>query len=500
MSGEISPEDDSNVLSRMSYWWLTPLLQLGARTVLRPSLIYRLPEEHQPDYEAVRRDVQSGAALHMALVRVFAREWLLGGSWRLLQISAQAAIPFILRRFVMWVTLAQAGEAVVEDGLLLAFLLGLFPILDMVLGERSIWLNQWTSARVRACLVLLVGQKVIHKRTHASSSSSSSSTKTARGNENEQMKKKKSDENEELKREGIESPIDVATLIASDVDRIQESAESLHFLWRTPLVLLVVLFTIATMLGIFPALAALLTLLAVVSMSAFVNTTFSALRKSVSRETDKRVGLTTELIKELENIKSVALESFFVDQIISARDQEEALLSRYRMLFAVAKSLSLVLSPLVLLSSLVTFVLLEGQVNLSPEIVFATLVAVKNLQLPFQNAVDVGVSLIESRVSLGRVRRLLVAPEATRFSLPDNSRLLVSLSAASFSLGSSAPQSSLTDRFPPGDSVVLSLIGADDDLFDDSDVVLLHQISLSLQPGDFLWVCGRVGAGKVCLV
>src|SRR3989338_10354326 len=131
MSGDTSPEDESNVFSRITYGWLTPLLRLGALQVLRPALIYRLPKVHLPDYEAVRRDVQSGVALHIALARLFYCEWLIGGSWRLLQITVQATTPFILRAFVRWISKAQAEEGTtLGDGLLLAFLLGFFPILE----------------------------------------------------------------------------------------------------------------------------------------------------------------------------------------------------------------------------------------------------------------------------------------------------------------------------------------------------------------------------------
>jgi hypothetical protein len=69
------------------------------------------------------------------------------------------------------------------------------------------------------------------------------------------------------------------------------------------------------------------------------------------------VHATTDLIRNLESIKSLALEQFYTNSILSARAEEVALLKRYRMLFAVLKAMTMILSPLVLLTSLAIYVM-----------------------------------------------------------------------------------------------------------------------------------------------
>lgn len=80
------------------------------------------------------------------------------------------------------------------------------------------------------------------------------------------------------------------------------------------------------------------------------------------------------------------------------------LLQRYRMLFAVFRSLGLLLSPIVLLVSLTIYTVLHdnsassesgSQGALTPGLVFGCLAAVNAIQMPFQNTVEIIANLVE---------------------------------------------------------------------------------------------------------
>ncbi len=280
---------------------------------------------------------------------MFWREWVLGGLWRVLQIGCQGSMPFVLRAFVVWLGVyygsadESAAAAPIGYGVGLAFALGTLPMLEMVFAERSMWLNIWTSFRIRTLLVLLVTRKLLRKRS-------------------------------------ADSPVDVANLVTTDADRVKESAESLHFLWRTPVLVIICMSVLVSMLGWLPALGSLGTIVVLVGLTVVLKQRFAKLKKSVSEKTDARVTLTTDLIRSLENVKSLALETHFEREILEAREKEVALLTRYRILFAFFKSLTIVLAPLALFAALSVYMLQYGD-TLTASVVFACLASVNTLQV-----------------------------------------------------------------------------------------------------------------------
>lgn len=485
MSGPESPEDTSSWWQRLTNSWQYPLLKLGSTTVLTPSRIWRLSSKHIPNAQRVEKRVMDGDTLTRALVKEFAWEWVVGGLWRVLQIACQSSVPFVMRAFVTWLSVWLSGE---DDkglgyGLLLGFVLGLLPMLEMVFAERGIWLNVWTSFRIRTCLVLVITRKLLRKRSN-------------------------------------EAPVDVANLITMDADRVKESAESLHFLWRTPLLVTVTMTVLGTMLGWQSALGAFGTLVAIVSLTALFNRQFSKLKRQVSAKTDARVSLSTDLVKSLENVKSLALERLFESQILDARAAEVSLLTRYRIFYAVFKSLTMVLSPLVLFTALSIY-MLQGR-ELTAAIVFACLVSVNALQMPFQQAVDVGVSLVETRVALERISSLLACDDASQWEAPDDPAFLCVLQNTSWTWDESGggTGSAATEQGEKrGDGDVddeeeeeedeelimaqgISLLARDANASNkgSSTAVVLAEVSLSVRCGELVWITGRVGAGKSSLL
>lgn len=118
-----------------------------------------------------------------------------------------------------------------------------------------------------------------------------------------------------LRKKTSEAPVDLGNLVTADIDRIYDSADSLHFLWQTPLFLAVSVWVMSELLGPLPALGALATLLVIIVCVVLANRKFSALKKVAAKKTDARVSRTTELIKNLEIIKSLALERQIAEQV-----------------------------------------------------------------------------------------------------------------------------------------------------------------------------------------
>ena len=455
MSGPLSPEGSASLFARYTQRWFTPLLQLGAREVLTAPRIWRLDEARAPDVPAVAA-LLSTRSLASALARYFRGEWLVSAAWRGGQLACQASTPFVVRSFVSFLS-PSSPSSPIWQGLLLALLLGGIPMLEMLFAERAIWANAWTSTRLRSCLVLLVNRKILALRRLA----------TAAGP-------------------------DVGALVSVDVDRISESAENLHFLWRTPVNVVISMTVLAVMLGPLPALAGFGTLLLVVVAAVLCNRKFSSDKRKVAQQTDGRVAATKQLVRNVENVKSVALEGFFQAEIEGWRVGEVRYLRAYRALYAIFKALTLVNSPLILFASLAVY-LLQGKV-LSPGIVFSSLVVVNQLQMPFQQAVDVAVSLVEARVSLERMHQFLAQPaDVRRFAAPSEPETVLLMRQASLSW--KMPRRG-RDNVVPADHIRLLESEDDEDDDDDDDNLVLESVDLEIRAGQLVWLAGRIGSGK----
>ncbi len=336
-------------------------------------------------------------------------------------------------------------------------------------------LNVWTSQRIRTLLVLLVNRKLLV------------------------MRKGKNFDNFPpplpplfltlfpIKGSGM----DVGVLLSVDVDRLAESAENLHFLWRVPLNVVSTVAVLMLLLGPYPALAALGSILLVAAFSALCNRKFSSIKKAVATETDGRAKSTRYLVQNLENIKSASLETVFGDEIESWRGREMSMMMAYRGVFALFKSITLMCSPLALFAALVVCMLQD--IPLNAGIVFGSFVVLKQLDNPILQAVEVAVSLVEARVSLHRMQQFCRdAPDVQPFPVPTDGSLL-SLRDASFSWSERSEQERLQND---GESLLSDV----DDVDEQPDRHCLQKLSLSVHPGEFVWVTGRVGAGKSSLL
>ncbi len=464
----MSPEGSASWLSLVTQWWVNEMLRRGSAEVLTAQRIWRLDERRMPPVEQAEQLLRERASIVRAMVGVFRREWFLSGLWRLGQLACQAVTPFVLRAFVVFLMARAAGTS--HDsagfGVILAALLGLVPLGEMIFAERAIWTNCWVSYRIRTCLVLLVNRKILRMR------------RRRRGGP------------------------DVGSLVSVDVDRVAESADSLHFLWRTPANVVISLTVLAFMLGVLPALAGLGALLLIVAAAVLCNRKFSRDKRNVVAQTDGRAAATKQLVRNLENVKSVALEGYFREEIEGWRAREVRFLRQYRALYAAFKALTMVLSPLVLFSALATY-LLQGK-ELNAGIVFSSLVAVNQLQMPFQTAVEVVVSLVEARVSLDRIQQFLCEEEdVKRFEAPQDEggtgSVVLQLKDASFSWH--PPKQPKKQAGGETEEDGAELLGSvDEDEEEEDEELVLSGLNLEVRCGQLVWLTGRIGSGKSSLL
>jgi ABC-type multidrug transport system fused ATPase/permease subunit len=322
------------------------------------------------------------------------------------------------------------------------------------------------------------------------------------------------------KRSVVSLSVNVGSLTSTDVDRICDSTESFHFLWMTPMLLFVSLGILASTLGFLPMLAGFATLIVVMSCTALSNTKFKTIKKIITQKTDQRVSRTVDLTKNLESIKSLALESDFKNEILVARNEEVHFIRKYFFVFAFFRSFAVLLSPLILLSTISMCIYLDT-IELTPINVFVALAAVNGLTMPFQSAVDVAVSLAELVVAMRRITTLLSCDEVeTTQSLSADesaSGIMLKFDRSSFTYDHVEAQKIGKARAERRDSRAEGLeegFHSDEDNEEEVSLVVhsnqeenepqpnlaLLSINLHAGLGEIVWICGRVGSGKSSLL
>jgi ABC-type multidrug transport system fused ATPase/permease subunit len=110
---------------------------------------------------------------------------------------------------------------------------------------------------------------------------------------------------------------------------------------------------------------------------------------------------------------------------------------------------------------------------------------------------QVGVSLVEARLSLARMQLFCEAPEVARFPAPE-APVLLRFDRASFAW--SEKKAKEDQRQEQEHDILLRDASGDEEDGDDDEDCCLRDISLEVRSGEFVWVVGRVGCGKSSLL
>ena len=177
---------------------------------------------------------------------------------------------------------------------------------------------------------------------------------------------------------------------------------------------------------------------------------------------DERMKQTTELLTNIRPLKMLNWEAALLSKVHSARMKESAVIKAYTRLRTAAASSMMSAPALAAMLMLVTFVSLGGELTVSAA--FGTLSTVFLLQIPLREFPSSASNLNQALAAAKRVDAFL-SREKVESRLTGESGLPVLLKSASFS-------------------------------FTNTSEKVLHEVSLEVQPGEFVAVVGPVGSGK----
>uniref|UniRef100_A0A914LYZ1 Uncharacterized protein n=1 Tax=Meloidogyne incognita TaxID=6306 RepID=A0A914LYZ1_MELIC len=265
---------------------------------------------------------------------------------------------------------------------------------------------------------------------------------------------------------------EIVNLMTVDIQRFQDMASWINFMWSAPFQVLLSLFFLFQLLGI-SVLAGLICLVAFIPINAKLSLAMRKYQQKQMTLKDERLKLMNEILNGIKVFKLYAWEESIEDRILGIRKKELQLLRRIAYVNAIS-SITWSCAPfLVAVSTFTAYLLLDPANNvLTPRITFVALSYFNILRFPLAMFPMIGSQAVQCNVSNKRLKTFLAEDELE--PLPSNnsfgdSSLAISLRNASFSWSEEEP-------------------------------LFLKNLNIEIKRGSLVAVVGRIGSGKSSLL
>ncbi|KAG0078619.1 Multidrug resistance-associated protein 1 [Linnemannia elongata] len=292
--------------------------------------------------------------------------------------------------------------------------------------------------------------------------------------------------------------------VAIDADQWWNAIVYISMWIEIPLALFISMKMLYNLLG-WSMLAGVLAMLSLLPMQAWQARVFQNIQSGKLKAMDDRMRLTTEVLSSMKIVKLYGWSTAFLRRILKIRNQELAYLRR---IGVVEAFMSIIFISSSLIISLITFAVytLWGGPNftpgtLTPQTVFVSMTLFAMLKGPIASLSEATTSTIAVLVATRRIQQFLLKEEVNEAdvvrseSLPRNPLdPVISIKNSSFSWTSPLQYQLRTD---PGERTALL---ATNDNPHNLLVPTLQSIQLTVPRGSLTAVVGRVGQGKSSLL
>ncbi|XVE64741.1 hypothetical protein DITRI_Ditri07aG0125600 [Diplodiscus trichospermus] len=437
----------AGLLSKMSFWWLNPLLKKGREKILENKDIPTLQQAcraqacysksmDQLSKEKQRRSSGSPSMLSIIMYSHW-KAMLTSGVLALIKVLTLSTGPLFLRAFI---EVVQGKKTFKYEAYLLTVALLIAKCLESISERQWFFKTRVVGLQVRSMLSAAIYQKQLQlsnaaKMTH--------------------------------------SPGEIVSYVTVDAYRIGEFFYWFHQIWSTGLQLCLALFIVYSSVGL-ATIAALLALILTVISSYPLTKSHLECHKELMLAQDKRLQAITEALANMKVLKLYAWETHFKNVIESLRRNEfrwiSGILSQSGYLLVLFWS-----SPIIVPTVTFWTCYLLG-IPLNASNIFTFLASIRIVQEPIRLIPDVGKMFIEAKVSLDRIVKFLEAPE----------------------LGNRKLQQECYDKmFDHSIFIRCSEISWD---LHPSSKPTIRNIDLVVKPGEKIAICGEVGSGKSTLL
>ncbi|KAJ1721490.1 hypothetical protein LPJ53_003999 [Coemansia erecta] len=453
------PEEYVNIFSRLTFSWITPLVNTGYKRPLEMADIWDLGPLYnakaitQRFYDNWEHEMEhENPSLIRAMTRTYWHSWVLGGIYKIGRDMSSFLNPILLSRLIGFVGKYGTIEAEpIEYGYFYA--IAIFVVAFM----RTLTLEQhWYQNQRLKCQLMAGNPAIIYQKMTRLSS-------------------------ESRQKYGVGS---IVTHMSVDSLRIMEFlGNQSHNLWSAPMQVITSLYLLYQTLG-WSMLAGVAIMVISSPLSTHISHGMGAVNKKLMEYRDQRLKIMDEVLSGIKAIKLYAWEAMFIQRIADVRNRLELSKTRH---YGYMQALFYFVMTLVPFAVSFTTFSLHCLINggsasaLTPQNVFVALTLFNMLRAPLSQCSAVIPSLLEAMVSYNRLRLFFLADEIDATSVdfktynrnsPDSSSddVLVSVSSGTFKWNNSDTQPALSD------------------------------IDLECKRSELVAVIGKVGSGKSSLV
>ncbi|KAL5080859.1 hypothetical protein RYX36_009280 [Vicia faba] len=442
----VTPFGSAGFFSRMSFWWLNPLMKAGQDKILQDEDIPKLREADRAEVcysifidqlnRQKQKDLSSPSSVLWIIILCHRREILISGFFAFLKVLTLSSCPVILNAFIL---VAEGNKRFKYEGYLLAISLLFTKILESLSQRQWYFRSRLIGMKVRSLITAVIYKKQLRL---------SDATRL------------------------VHSSGEIMNYVNVDAYRIGEFPFWFHQTWTTVLQLCIALVIIFRAIGL-----ATVASLVVIVLSVILNTPLAKLQhKFLSKlllAQDERLKACSEALMNVKVLKLYAWENHFKNVIESLRIVELKWLSSVLL----QKAYSVILfwfSPI--LVSTATFVACYlMNIPLHANNVFTFIATLCLVQDPISTIGDVIGAIIQAKVSFSRVLIFLEAPE----------------------LNTTVFRKRCYDEKLKGSILIKS---ADFSWEDSLLKATITNINLNVNVGQKIAICGEVGSGKSTLL
>ncbi|CAO3692121.1 unnamed protein product [Rhizopus stolonifer] len=449
-----SPEEMSNIFSRLTFGWMTPLMRLGYQKPLTMDDLWNLPKSDQSAAVSERfqhnwdKEMQkTSPSLFKVLFRTLVGPFALAALFKLLQDILQFTQPMLLKQLMGWVTSYTTDNPEPSYS-------GIFISVAMFVTAvcQTLFLQQYfqrcfsTGMRLRAALVT-----AIYKKTLVLSNASRQSSTVG----------------------------EIVNHMSVDAQRLMDLCTYFHVAWSGPFQIVIALYLLYNTMGVSVG-AGVGVLILAIPLNTFIARRMRTYQKTQMGNKDSRVKLMNEILNGIRVIKLYAWEAPFLEKISYIRnDLELATLKKIGIFSAVQNFTWTSIPFLVSLSTFAVYVSISDQ-PLTSDVAFVAIALFSLLQFPLTVFPNVITSMIEASVSLYRIEKYLSAPELDPNAVTREDYRL---------------DPTYTPETP------LLEIKHGEFKWSEQDLrPVLKDIDLTIKKGDLTAVVGKVGSGKSSLI